>query len=287
MRSILLFLFLGLSVFVPAQSEGNYNIPGSYGNCGIPDPPKTRCQPIPGWDCGSRAFTVKSDVVLYVQPDGWVLEIEGTEEAPSLATTRTKIQLRIDAFTKKLNGMGITSENITVTTISQERVQGWSLQPNGISTYTTTGYSITKSIRIRYTNAQLYSRIISEGSLQGFDNITQNYCTVADEQAAYAELYRQAMEVAMEKCDEYIHFYGAELLPGWHVSKEQYNVVTPTPGVYFQPGVQRESLSGYDRAIGSEYGKAAVRYTVHLELAFTLNKKAKPAQPNNVIYKRN
>jgi len=269
MRFILLLAFLFPGILSLAQN---------YGNRGYA---LDQLKQIPGWDCGPRTFSVNADVMLCVAPDGWVIELQGTEEASTLSESRNKMQVRTDVLTKKLNALGIPSTDITVTTVSQERVMGWKPGPNGYSTYVPIAYSLTKSMLIHYSEASKYSLIVSEASLQEFDNVMQNYCTVADEQEAYAEVYRQAMEVALGKCDEEARFYQADVVPGWTVTREQYNVITPTPGVYVQPGAQRDSYAGYDRVLNGEYGSGAVKYTLHLEITFTLQKKSKPNPPNS------
>lgn len=273
MRLYLFLLFLFSGSFLSAQSYANY--PYAKDQPGVKDV----------WPGGTKSFTVSSDVILYVPPDGWVLELLGTEEAPTLELARTKIQQHIDALTKKLNAMGIAASDITVTTESQERVSGWKSDGKGGSSYTTIAYSLTKSVLIRYTDVLLYSQILSEASLHGFDNVKQNYCTVADEQAVYAELYKQAMEVALEKQMKDASYFNANILPGSKVTRETYNVATPTPGVYVQPGVQRSPNNKYDRVIGGEYGNGAVRYTIHLEYTYTLQKRNQTATPNPVKIK--
>ena len=267
MRYILFLLLALWAARLPAQSYGN----AQYA--------KDQPAAIPGWISGSKTFTVSSSVILYVMPDGWILELRGTVEEPGLEIAKTKIQKKADAFTKKLNAMGIASTEITITNSGQERVSGWKTDAKGTSIYTVIAHSVSKSILIRYTDASLYSKIISEGSAEGFDQVQQNYCTVGDEQSAYAELYRQAMEVLMEKQNEYVTFYNATLLPGALAKNEKYNVITPNPGTYFQPGTQRtNALTNYDRVIGGEYGNAAVRYTIHLDYTFTLEKKKQTSQ---------
>jgi uncharacterized protein YggE len=73
--------------------------------------------------------------MIYVQPDAWILELHGTEEATSLETARTRLQTRITAFQKKLNAMGISNENITITTFSQEKNSGWKFTQEQGSVY--------------------------------------------------------------------------------------------------------------------------------------------------------
>jgi hypothetical protein len=108
--------------------------------------------------------------------------------------------------------------------------------------------------------------------------VQQHYCTVADEQAVYAELYRQAMDVCMQKRAETAEQQRAIISPIWNVSSEYYDVQTPPPGVYAAPGTTAVSQNtGFDRVLSSEYGNSAVRYTVHLEITYTLTK----PQPSN------
>lgn len=225
------------------------------------------------WPCGDRQFTAKSDVMIYVPPDAWILELHGTEEATTLETARARLQTRITAFQKKLNAMGIANENITITTFSQEKNSGWKFTQDQGSVYGVIGYTLTKSIVIKYTEAKMYNQIVSAAGEQGLDNIRQNYCTVADEQAVYAELYRQAMDVCMQKRSEQAEFQHALISPTWNVSSEYYDVQTPTPGYYVPPGTAAvPQNSGYDRVLSAEYGNAAVRYTIHLEITYTLSK---------------
>ncbi len=263
-----LFVFLAGLVIGHAQTQSNY-----YYNRDILNPPADQA-----WPSGQKQFTSVSDVMIYVPPDAWILELHGTEEAGSLETARTRLQTRITAFQKKLNAMGIPNEDITITTFSQEKNSGWKFTPEQGSVYGVVGYTLTKSILIRYTDSKQYSQIITAAGDQSLDNVQQHYCTVSDEQAVYAELYRQAMDVCMQKRAETAEHQRAIISPTWNVSSEYYDVQTPTPGAYVPPGsAPVPQNSGFDRVLSSEYGTAAVRYTIHLEITYTLNK----PQPTN------
>lgn len=261
MRAIFILLLAVISAGLSGQS--------------CPDYPYIKDKPavISDWTTGTRSFTVSADVILYVMPDGWVLELKNTEEQPTLEQARSKMQKHVDAFTRKLNALGIASTEITVTSSGQERISGWKSDPKGGLIYGVTGYSISKNMLIHYTDASLYSQIISEGATENFNEVLQNYCTVGDEQEAYAELYRQAMEVLLDKQNYYASFHKAQVQPGAMPRNERYNATVPTPGTYYRPGAQATSITGYDRSVGGGYGNAAVRYTVHLDMTFTLEKK--------------
>lgn len=270
-----LLIGIAINCVVFGQTQSNY-----YYNRDILNPQQDNT-----WPCGNKVFSASSDVMIYVPPDAWILELWGTEEQTTLELARTKLQTRITAFQKKLSLLGIATNDVTITTVSQEKISGYKYDAKGQYTYGVTGYSLTKSLMVRYTNAANYNLIISAASEQGFDNIQQHYCTVADEQAVYAELYRQAMDVCMQKRAEQATFENAMISPTWNVSNEYYNVQLPTPGVYVQPGMNPpvQSNAGYDRVINPEYGNGAVRYTIHLEISYTLSK----PQPTNPIRNNN
>ncbi len=246
-----------------SQSQSNY-----YYNRDIQNQ-----QPDQSWPCGDRQFTASSDVMIYVPPDAWILELHGTEDAGTLESARLKLQTRLNAFQKKLNTMGIPNEDITITTVSQEKNSGWKYDAAGKAVWGITGYTLTKSILIKYNSSNSYSQIISAAGEQSLDNVQQHYCTVADEQAVYAELYRQAMDVCMLKREEQASFQKAIISPTWNVSSEYYDVITPTPGIYVAPGTTPAPTgTGYDRVLSPEYGNGAVRYTIHMEITYTLTK---------------
>jgi uncharacterized protein YggE len=271
MKKIFTLLILLASLIANGQTLSNY-----YYNREIQQP-----QDDASWPCGDREFYATSDIMIYVPPDAWILELWGTEEQSTLELARTKLQTRITALQKKLNTLGIPNEDITITTVSQEKVSGYKYNEKGIAVWTTTGYSLTKSILIRYTSSSSYNAVISAASEQGLDNVQQHYCTVADEQAVYAELYRQAMDVCMLKREEQASFQSAIISPVWNVTGESYDVQTPSPGVYVPPGMnpQMQTNTGYDRVINPEYGNGAVKYTIHLEIAYTLTKPQKNNSP--------
>lgn len=259
-----LFVFLAGVVIGHAQSQSNY-----YYNRDILNPP----QQDNSWPCGDRQFTSVSDVMIYVPPDAWILELHGTEEASTLELARTRLQTRITAFQKKLTAMGIPAEDVTITTFSQEKNSGWKFTQEQGSVYGVIGYTLTKSIMIRYADPKMYNQIITAAGEHSLDNVQQHYCTVADEQAVYAELYRQAMDVCMQKRAEQAEFQHAVISPTWNVSSEYYDVQTPTPGYYVPPGTTAAPVNaGYDRVLSPEYGNGAVRYTIHLEMTYTLSK---------------
>jgi uncharacterized protein YggE len=262
MKKIFTLLILLGTITMFSQTQSNY-----YYNRDILHPPQDN-----SWPCGDRQFTAASDVMIYVPPDAWILELHGTEEASTLELARTRLQTRITALQNKLSTMGIPKEDVTVTTFSQEKNSGWKTTPQG-TVWSVTGYTLTKSILIRYGDAKLYSQIITAAGDQGLDNVQQHYCTVGDEQAVYAELYRQAMDVCMQKRGEQAAFQNAVVSPLWNVTSEYYNVITPSPGVYVPPGSTAAPQStGYDRVLSPEYGNGAVRYTIHLEISYTLTK---------------
>lgn len=264
-----LFVFLAGMVIASAQSLSNYQYNRDFQNQ----------KPEQNWPNGERQFTSGSDVMIYVPPDAWILELHGTEEASTLETARIRLQTRITALQKKLIAMGIPNEDITITTFSQEKNSGWKFTQDQGSVYGVIGYTLTKSIMVKYSDSKMYSQIISAAGEHSLDNVQQHYCTVADEQAVYAELYRQAMDVCMEKRAEQAEFQHAIISPTWNVSSEYYDVQTPTPGIYVPPGSSPPTSqnAGYDRVLSPEYGTGAVRYTIHLEITYTLSK----PQPNN------
>jgi|GEM_PF-1593993 len=264
------FLIIAGTIIAEAQSQSNY-----YYNRDVLNPPVDNTS----WPCGDRSFTAASDILLYVPPDAWILELQGTEEASTLNTARNNLQVRINAFQKKLSALGIPRNDITVTTVSQEKISGYTQNEKGMMVWGVTGYSITKNIVIKYGSALMYNQIISAAAEYSFDNVQQHYCTIADEQAVYAELYRHAMEVCMEKREETARFYNSIVSPTWTVVAEDYDVVTPEPGFYAQPGGPREVHTGYDRVIGAEYGQSAVRYTLHLSINYTLTKPQRNNSP--------
>jgi uncharacterized protein YggE len=269
-KAITILLIIIGAISLGAQSQSNY-----YYNRDVLNPPVDNT----GWPCGERSFTATSDILIYVPPDAWILELHGTEEATTLTTARNNLQNRINAFQKKLGTMGIAPDAITVTTVSQEKISGYTTNEKGVLVWGVTGYSLTKSIVIKYGSSQMYNQIISAAAEQSLDNVQQHYCTVADEQAVYAELYRHAMEVCMEKREETARFYNSIANPNWSVIAEQYYVITPSPGVYTQPGGPREVHTGYDRVIGAEYGQNAVRYTLHLSINYILTKPQRNNSP--------
>lgn len=259
-----LLILLATSATVFSQSQSNY-----YYNRDIQNPQ----QPDQSWPNGDRQFTAASDVMIYVPPDAWILELHGTEEATTLETARVRLQTRINALQKKLNAMGIPNEDITITTFSQEKNSGWKFTQDQGSVYGVVGYTLTKSILIKYGDPKMYNQIITAAGEHSLDNVQQHYCTVADEQAVYAELYRQAMDVCMQKREEQASFQKALISPTWNVSSEYYDVMTPTPGVYVPPGTTpAPTANGYDRVLSPEYGNGAVRYTIHMEITYTLTK---------------
>lgn len=264
-----LLLIIAGTIIANGQSQSNY-----YYNRDVLNPETDN-----SWPCGDKQFTASSDVMIYVPPDAWILELHGTEEASTLESARSRLQTRINAFQKKLIALGVANEDITITTVSQEKISGWKTNEKGLSVWTTTGYSLTKSLLIRYTSASKYNQIISAAAEQSFDNIQQHYCTVADEQAVYAELYRQAMDVCMEKRGKEAAFNNAVLSPTWTIISEYYDVQTPTAGVYVPPGSSREVVNGYDRVLNPEYGSGAVKYTIHLEMSYTLTKPQRNNSP--------
>jgi uncharacterized protein YggE len=231
------------------------------------------------WMCGERSFSVTADICINVPPDGWIIELQGSEEQTTLALASTKIQARIDALTKKLNAKGIPSTDIVVSTVSQERVRENKQNAKGQWVSVVTGYTLTKKIQIKYPEMSQYAGIVTDASTQLFDQVLSNYCTVADEQAVYAELYRQAMEVVLQKEDEDVNYYGASIVPGGKVSNEHYDVNLPDPTNDQQPGSQRSVITGYDRILSPEYGDSAVKYFIHLEYTFSLEKKPANIKP--------
>jgi uncharacterized protein YggE len=107
-----LFIFLAGTIIAHAQVLSNY-----YYNKDIQNAPQEQ-----SWPCGDRQFTAASDVMIYVPPDAWILELHGTEEATTLELARTRLQTRISAFQKKLNAMGIANTDITITTFRRRKI---------------------------------------------------------------------------------------------------------------------------------------------------------------------
>ncbi len=252
-----------------AQSMGNVNT--SSGNI-LYQPPTENAA---GWVNGQKSMVSKAQVLIYVQPTAWFIELNAWEEALTTEACRQKLQVRIDGLLRKLQAQNIPSSDVLISTIGQERITAYRSDRYGNQTEYTSGYNLQKSIRIKYKTQEQYPAVLSAASEYGLDNVTQQYCTVDDEQAIYAELYRQAMAVVMQKRMEQADFYTATMLPDWKVTTERYNAVQPSPNAV-PVGSVRQSNAGYDIVLNPEMANGAVQYTLYLELNYVLQKNPNP-----------
>ncbi|MEZ5426133.1 MAG: SIMPL domain-containing protein [Pyrinomonadaceae bacterium] len=192
------FLILGLLFFVnsicPAQESGN-RIYGYQQN-------KRQPTVNSGSLLSNNQFFIEASVLLNIKPDSFVAVFGVAEEAKDAVESSTKVDQRIDAFIKGMNGLGITGNDVFVDFISQNRVYDFQVSADAAQEYLA-GFETKKTVAVKYKSRDSFEKILAAATNSGiFDLIKVDYI-VSDFEPVRARLFEEAAKIIKQKETRY------------------------------------------------------------------------------------
>jgi len=289
------FLVFNLLFFVNivsfAQESGNriYGNQGYYGS-------QTRRQPQTnsgGLSSGTFNFySIEASVLINLKPNAFVAVFGVSNEAKEPEASNDKVNARISDFTKSLNGLGITKNDVFVDFITQARVYDYTVEGTQAKE-NFSGFETKKTIAVRYKSRDLFEKILAAAAnIQIFDLIKVDY-VVTDFDAVRAQLFDEAVKVIKAKAAKYINSLGVKLVT-IGLANEKYDAFYPSESYLryqaFETGdanaygsnssskiVQRKSFtffydpidaSRFDATINPVGIEPIVQYTLYLRMDY-------------------
>lgn len=248
-KSILLFVLLSLASTVFGQESGNR----IYGNRGYYNQQRRQPPTNTGNLATSRAnaYAIEASVLTNMKPDAFVAVFGINEEAGAAAASNEKVNARINEFTKAINGLGITQNDIFVDFITQNRVYDYTVQGSQ-ATENLTGFETKKTIAVRYKRRDLFEKILgAAANVRIFDLIKVDY-VVSDFDAVRARLFEEAVKVVKAKEAKYTQSFGLKLTPVG-LENEKYDAFYPSESYEryqaYETGDAYTSSSGSSKVI--------------------------------------
>ncbi len=221
-RSFWLLVSLLCAVTVYGQESGN-RIYGNNGYYQQRRAPQTNSGMLGGHD---RGYAIEASVLTNLKPDAFVAVFGINEEAAASAASNEKVNAKIGEFTQKLSSLGVTSNDIFVDFITQNRVYDFSVSGSK-ATENLTGFETKKTIAVRYKDRALFEPIVSAAaSARIFDLIKVDYI-VSDFETVRSRLFEAAVKIIKDKEAKYVKSLGVTLSPVG-VSNEKYDVSYPS-----------------------------------------------------------
>jgi uncharacterized protein YggE len=289
-RAFLVFVLLFFVNTVSLAQESGNRI---YGNQGYYN--QVRRQPAMNTGNlggGSFVYAIEASVLINLKPDAFVAVFGINEEAKQSAESNDKVNARIGDFTKALNGLGVTKNDVFVDFITQNRVYDYTVEGKQAKE-NFTGFETKKTIAVRYKNRDLFERILAAAAgFQIFDLIKVDYI-VSDFEAVRARLFDEAVKVIKAKREKYMASLGITNLVPVGLENEKYDAFYPSESYLryqaFETGdaytsysdgskvVQRKSFtffyeplfaSKFDTTINPSGIEPVVQYTVYLRMNY-------------------
>lgn len=217
-KCVLLFLLLLAVVPVSAQEAGNR----IYGY-------QQRRQLQVGTGVlgnSTDGYAIEASVLTNLKPDAFVVVFGINDEGANSAASNEKVNAKIADLSRRLQPLGIDSNDLFVDFITQNRVYDFTVVGNK-ATENLTGFETKKTVAIRYRNRELFERIVrAAADARIFDLIKVDY-VVSDFDAVRARLFDAAVKVIKSKEQRYANALGVSLTAAG-LAAEKYDVSYPS-----------------------------------------------------------
>jgi uncharacterized protein YggE len=223
MQRVFVCLVLLLAAITACAQESANRI---YGNQGYYQqqrrPPQTNSGAL---GSNTTGFAIEASVITNLKPDAFVAVFGVSAEAPASAESNDRVNAKIAKLMQQLNPLGITSNDIFVDFITQNRVYDFKVS-GGNAAEKFTGFETKKTIAVRYKNRELFEQLVrAAASVQIFDLIKVDYI-VSDFEQVRALLFEAAARVIKNKETKYAKSFGVSLIP-LGLANEKYDVSYP------------------------------------------------------------
>jgi uncharacterized protein YggE len=172
------------------------------------------------------AHYVEANVLMNVRAVRYVAVFGLAQEGATVVAANQKIDLQLKDFTTALEGLGVTSDNLFVDFVAQNRVYDYSGTSSTV-TERLSGFEVKKNVAVRYSDKTLLGKMLAAASKAGiFDLIKVDY-EVGDMNAVRTGLMDEAARIIKKKEESYGRLLNIKLRPQ-AVFQETYNVFFPS-----------------------------------------------------------
>ncbi|WP_130735881.1 SIMPL domain-containing protein [Flavobacterium sp. J27] len=183
-------------------------------------------------------LNVSVKILLNNKADYFTLVLGTNEEATTVQDCHATLNKRIDSFTKDLAQMNIKKEAIYVDFISQTKIYDYDISGNNATEFLK-GFEVKKNIIITSKNLTEIENIITKASKYSiYDIIKVDYAN-NDAMKIHLDLFEEAMKIAHEKKEQYIHALKKKLV-GTPNAQEEFSI--------FFPKTQYKKYQAYESA---------------------------------------
>jgi hypothetical protein len=175
----------------------------------------------------STTTFVEASVLLNIKADEYVAVFAISQDGATLADCGTKMDAAVKAFTGDLGVLGVSSSDIYVDFIAQNRIYGYELQGD-IFQEKVVGFELKKNVSIHYKAADLLDKLtLAAAKAQVFDLVKVDYI-VKDLGAIQDKLMDEAARIVKKKMSRYDKLLGVRLQSPAQVYAEKFAVHYPT-----------------------------------------------------------
>ena len=213
------------------------------------------------WGGQYRIYSIESGVLLNVKPDSFMVVFGFDRLGSTSENSNAQVNVVFDEFTKDLQTLGITKEDIFVDFITQTTT---------IVDQTTRAFQTKKNISIRYKDRKLFEKIVSLAAKNSiFDLVKVDY-VVSNPEKVRADLFEQASQSIKAKHKKYVDTFGLTLAPK-SLGIEKYDAFYPSDrykgyqkSFYYEP-INQDSFDKVINPVGIE---PLVQFTIYLRMDY-------------------
>jgi uncharacterized protein YggE len=175
----------------------------------------------------SNATFIEAYVLMNIKADEYIATLALEDEAKTVREAHHKIDTRIKEFTKTLNALGISEENVVTDFVTQTKTYDFSASGSSFTVQEKeTGFAVKKNVIVRYKDRNLLEKITALAAQQSiFDLVKVDYA-VADPDSMRGRLFEEASRIVKKKEEKYHELLGIRSQKGF-IEIEQYDVKFP------------------------------------------------------------
>ena len=297
-------------------SSGNLNEFNATGNLITPDlqsphrPNPNGSDPvtISVTNMNNNSVVLEADVMINVRATSYTAIFSATETGPTLASTDSLMNVRLEEFIAGIQKEGVEREDIHVDFISMIPVYDVELVSRKFSNNADevqSGFQMKKNIHVNFTDHRALDRIITHASQADIYDVVKVDYNVENSEAAYDTLRTEAARVIENKRLIYDRMgletkvmslaYGAgvsypiERYDGYvayHQAQSVGDAVKDNPNLNIRPKEKTETIfynkiayNQFDLVINADAGEPMVQFYYKLKVRYSVQVKPEVVEP--------
>ncbi len=238
-----------------AQSSGNavYSQSGANGSTIAKQNERNKRTPVQG-EVQPDGMFLEANVLMNVLADEYVAVFGVSQECVTVVECSQKIDALISEFSKAVQQMGISGNDVTVDFATQSKIYEYKLSVD-VAKEELTGFEVKKNVSVHYKDKQLLDKLVVAASRSKiFDLIKVDY-VVKDQNAAENKVMEEAAKVIKQKASRYEQLLGVKLQPPVQVIAER-------PSIYFPTEMYDSYTAQESQSISNTYERDRARYAI-------------------------